>query len=137
MWPTTRALGAPLKGLPPYQAPCPAAHAGEWVVLVLDSGKLTAEVKFEPAAPVGNKSSGGLLGGDQQQQQQQADGAAAAAPAAPAAEAQPQEPLFPHLYGTIDFEAVVGELPVERDASGRFLSIQGVPPADCQFSEFT
>lgn len=119
---------------------------GDWVVLVLDPARLTAEasaagavielgakgvarecngasalmctpncngdvshtlqVKFEPAAPVGDKSSGGLLAGQQQQQQ--------------------QEPLFPHLYGSINFEAVLDELPMRRSPDGCFLSIEGL-----------
>lgn len=87
------------------------------------------QVKFEPAAPVGNKSSGGLLagrqqdgheqqqGGQQQQQEQQGSGAAQ----------QGSGPLFPHLYGSIDFAAVVRELPMQRAADGTFLGIEGLP----------
>ena len=56
------------------------------------------QVVFEPAAPVGArppKDTGGE-----------------------------QPPLFPHLYGTIDYDSVEKELPVKRDASsGRFLEI--------------
>ncbi len=51
-------------------------------------------------------------------------------PAAPVGATPPEEtgaeqpPLFPHLYGTIDYDSVVKELPVKRDASsGRFLEI--------------
>ena len=36
------------------------------------------------------------------------------------------EPLFPHLYGTIDFDSVVEELPVQRSEEGAFLSITGL-----------
>lgn len=58
------------------------------------------QVVFEPAAAVGSTSAHGLT-----------------------AEAQ-QAPLFPHLYGTIDFDAVVAELPIEReDATGQFVGI--------------
>lgn len=56
------------------------------------------QVKYEPAAPVGDKASEGL----------------------------DAETLFPHLYGTIDFGSVVQELPVTRAADGSFLSIQGL-----------
>lgn len=77
--------------------------AGKWIVLVIDSGALKAEVKFEPAAPVGNRPSHGLTGPD-----------------------AADEPLFPHLYGTIDFDAVVAELEVERADDGEFLSIAGL-----------
>mmetsp|Transcript_35177 Transcript_35177/g.111185 ORF Transcript_35177/g.111185 Transcript_35177/m.111185 type:complete len:152 (+) Transcript_35177:180-635(+) len=69
---------------------------GAYVVLVIDSARLTSEVKFEPAAPVGDK---------------------------PAADT---DTLFPHLFGTIDFASVVEEKPVERDGTGKFLSISGV-----------
>lgn len=113
------------------------ASQGAWEVLVLDSGKLQAEVKFEPAAPVGDKSSGGLLSGSTQQPQQAQQGEQQQAAAVAVAEAAPAETLFPHLYGTIDYEAVVEKLPMERDAEGRFLGIHGVAPSDCPFSDFT
>ncbi len=36
-------------------------------------------------------------------------------------------PVFPHLYGTIDFDAVTMEHDVVRDVeTGRFLSVEGV-----------
>lgn len=60
-------------------------------------------MKFEAAAPVGEKSSAG------------ADFSKASPEAA--------APLFPHLYGTIDYSSVVRELPVLRDADGQFLDI--------------
>lgn len=59
------------------------------------------QVKFEPAAPVGAKSSEGMLG-----------------------EAEEEGPRFPHLYGTIDYGAVVAELPVQRGPGGEFLAIE-------------
>ena len=34
--------------------------------------------------------------------------------------------VFPHLYGTIDFDAVVAKLPVKRSMSGEFLSVEGL-----------
>lgn len=67
---------------------------GDWEVLVLDPAKLTSEVKFEPAAPVGDKAA------------QLSD-----------------ERKWPHLYGTIDFAAVERRLPVRRDGEARFLEI--------------
>lgn len=60
------------------------------------------QVKWEPAAPVGNTASAGLTGKGE------------------------DEPLFPHLYGTIDFDSVVAELPVERRSDGTFLYIAGL-----------
>lgn len=80
---------------------------------MLDASRLTAEVKYEPAAPVGDTSSGGLLGGAAQPQQGQ-----------PAAE--PQEPLFPHLYGALDLAAVVRRVPMQRAADGTFTGIAGL-----------
>ena len=64
------------------------------------------QVKFEPAAPVGTT--------------------APPADWTQEGKAQPQ-PLFPHLYGTIDFDAVLQEHAVRRDAeSGKYLGIDGV-----------
>ena len=54
------------------------------------------QVKFEPAASVGNVK--------------------------PSDAAR----VFPHLYGTIDFDAVVTKLPVKRSMSGEFLSVEGL-----------
>lgn len=59
------------------------------------------QVVFEPAAPVGDT------------------------PAKPSHEQQ----LFPHLYGTIDFPAVVRELAVARGEDGSFLSFEGLDAA--------
>eukprot|EP00123_Amoebidium_parasiticum_P008094 comp18570_c0_seq1/m.20069 comp18570_c0_seq1/g.20069 ORF comp18570_c0_seq1/g.20069 comp18570_c0_seq1/m.20069 type:complete len:128 (-) comp18570_c0_seq1:327-710(-) len=69
---------------------------GDHVVVRLDATKLKAEVKFEPAAPVGDKatSHSGIL--------------------------------FPHLYGTINYDAVVDELQVERADDGTYLDIKGL-----------
>lgn len=73
--------------------------AGDWEVLVLDSSKLSSEVKFEGAADVGSKPAGTLSGSTEK----------------PA--------LSPHLYGPIDFAALVKRLVVERSSSGRFLKV--------------
>jgi hypothetical protein len=61
-----------------------------------------AQVKYEPAAPVGERPSHGLTASDD------------------------SAPLFPHLFGSIDFGAVAAELPVERGADGAFISVTGV-----------
>jgi len=76
--------------------------AGDWIVLCLDSEKLTHEVKFEQAAPVGNRPPGEL---------QKINSA------------PDKEPLFPHLYGPIDFEAVVRQHSLQRATDGTFLRI--------------
>lgn len=83
------------------------AAPGDWVVLVIDPTKLSACVKFEPAAPVGNKASSGLLAGQSTEQLQDV-------------------PLFPHLYGPLELEAVMAELRMRRGADGIFLSIEGL-----------
>jgi uncharacterized protein (DUF952 family) len=60
------------------------------VAVALETNRLTSEVRWEPPAHPG--------------------GAAAAA----------DEPRFPHVYGPLDREAVVGARRVVRDAAGRF-----------------
>jgi uncharacterized protein (DUF952 family) len=62
------------------------------------------QVKFEPAAPVGERPSHGLT----------------------SSTTPSDEPLFPHLYGTIDFESVVEELDINRGDDGTFLSITDI-----------
>ena len=74
-----------------------------WLLLVLDAGKLKAEVKMEPAADVGTTKTKTFD---------------------PNAK---EEALFPHLYGTIDYESVTQEVQIERDvATGEFLSFPGL-----------
>lgn len=75
----------------------------EWVVLALDASKLTAQVKYEPAAPVGNTA------------------------AHTAAEGE-EAPLFPHLFSPIDAGAVVREWPMQRGSDGSFTGIAGLVP---------
>lgn len=72
-------------------------------MLQIDSSKLTSEVRYEAAAPVGDKQTSDFS--------QQPD----------------TKPIqFPHLYGTVDFAAVAQELAVQRSADGTFLSIDGL-----------
>lgn len=76
-----------------------------WIVLVISADKIQKNLKFEAAAPVGNKSSDGLA----QESQDKA------------------LPLFPHLYAAILPEYVINVLKVERDnKTGRFLQIEGL-----------
>ena len=94
------------------------ASEGDWLLLDLDVAKLgTREVKYEPAAPVGEtqpseelkkkqKGEGGEGGGDGQ--------------------GGPTETLFPHLYGGIPKSAVVRERKVLRGEDGTFLGIEGM-----------
>ncbi|GIL50054.1 hypothetical protein Vafri_6355 [Volvox africanus] len=86
---------------------------GDFLLLVLDPGKLTAKVVFEAAAPVGSKSVEGLVTEDAPRE---------------AGKTESAPPLFPHLYGTIDYHAVQSELAIQRDADGTFLSIPGLVP---------
>jgi uncharacterized protein (DUF952 family) len=71
---------------------------GEFIVLTCDQAKLKGEVKYEAAAPVGEKASYEK----------------------PPAE---DEPLFPHLYGPIELASVTAKLAVARGVDGKFLSI--------------
>lgn len=76
-----------------------------WICLRIDPKKLTHEVKYETAAAVGSTAPSDKMQGKGE-----------------------QEPvLFPHLYGTIDFDAVTAEHAVERDGhTGEFLRIHDV-----------
>ncbi len=60
------------------------------------------QVTFEPAAPVGST------------------------PPPAGYTASPDAPLFPHLYGTINYDAVVREARLRRDQDGRFAGIEGI-----------
>ena len=67
----------------------------EWVILQIDSSLLKSRVIYEPAAPVGDKSS---------------------------FQKNEDTVLFPHIYGTIQEDAVVEIVPMRRDSSsGTFL----------------
>lgn len=80
-----------------------STRTGKYLVLKIDEFRLSAEVKYEPAAPVGEKETTNFSQNGSQVE------------------------LFPHLYGTIDFKAVVQELDVTRDQeTGEFLSIAGL-----------
>ena len=93
----------------------------EWLLLDLDVAKLAPrEVKYEPAAPVGEtqpseelkrkqKKKGG--DGDDGEEGEGGEGA---------------ETLFPHLYGGIPKAAVVRERKVLRGEDGTFLGIEGM-----------
>ena len=72
-------------------------------MLKIDKSKLTSEVKFEPAAAVGNTATSDFRDNP---------------------DSDPV--LFPHLSGTIDFGAVVEELKVQRSSTGSFESIEGL-----------
>eukprot|EP00611_Tribonema_gayanum_P006587 TRINITY_DN1586_c0_g1_i1.p1 TRINITY_DN1586_c0_g1~~TRINITY_DN1586_c0_g1_i1.p1 ORF type:complete len:147 (-),score=28.93 TRINITY_DN1586_c0_g1_i1:51-491(-) len=78
-----------------------------FICLQIDTAKLTSEVKYEPAAPVGDKV------------------------------AHASTRLFPHIFGPINADAVSAELPVVRAEDGTFLEIQGVLPPQSQSSHAT
>jgi ribosome assembly protein SQT1 len=90
---------------------------GDYVVLELDARALAGEVKWEPAADVGDKETFAKGGAEAEagEEQEGADKGVGTA-------------LFPHLYGGIpkSSPALVGRpLPVTREeGTGRFLSIQ-------------
>ncbi|MEW5319474.1 MAG: hypothetical protein WDW38_010623 [Sanguina aurantia] len=67
-----------------------------FLLLCLDTAKLTAEVRYEVPAAVGDTDAATLTD------------------------------KCPHLYGCIDFAAVLQELPVERAEDGTFLGIPGL-----------
>lgn len=65
------------------------------------------KVKFEGASPVGDKETKNFGSGGEEASMESG-------------------PLFPHLYGGIDLAAVAGPpLPMQRDAAGRFMGIDG------------
>ncbi len=61
---------------------------GEFLLLVLDTGRLTAPLKWERPA-------------------------------------DELAPLFPHIYGPINRDAIIGEREMVRDTSGNFIGIAG------------
>ena len=76
----------------------------EWVCLEIDVGRISEglEVKYEPAAPVGeNEGEGGDMEGE-------------------------EATLFPHLYGRIEKDAVRNVLKVFREEDGTFKEIRGI-----------
>jgi len=80
--------------------PVPGNHfyretPGDWLVLRIDPAKLSAAVKLERAAPVGDKE----------------------------AHTADEEKKFPHLYGPLNLDAVVEEAAMDRTSSGKFLGI--------------
>jgi Protein of unknown function (DUF952) len=78
--------------------------AGEYIVLKIDETRLNGEAKYEAAAPAGDKQTTQFSGAD----------------SAGTVE------VFPHLYSTIDFEAVADESPVGRVSDGTFVSVDGI-----------
>ncbi len=74
---------------------------GDWICLELNPELLGAKVVYEPAAPVGNKSS-------------------------MTCESQENVPLFPHIYGGLTKVAIRKVYPIVRGPEGEFLSIDGL-----------
>ncbi|CAM9253521.1 unnamed protein product [Laminaria digitata] len=84
---------------------------GKFLCLRIDTTLLKSEVKYEPAAPVGDKPAKVKTKGD-------GDGD-------DSEEQTEKEPtLFPHIYGPIDVASVTAELVVNRSEDGAFLSIE-------------
>lgn len=86
-----------------------------WKVLMIRTDRLKDELRYEAAAPVGDKSSSGLgnCSGHQKEGEQ-----------------EEEAPKFPHLYGPIYPEYVFDTLSMKRDATtGKFLEIEGLSTA--------
>ncbi|CAN0027193.1 unnamed protein product [Scytosiphon promiscuus] len=96
---------------------------GTLICLRIDPALLKAELKFEaarklklPAAQVRNEptpskdGTAGEPGGKEGQEPP----------------SSPKQPLFPHIYGPLNKDAVIAELAVIRADDGQFLSIEGL-----------
>ena len=91
---------------------------GDWLLLDLDVSKFgTREVRYEPAAPVGETQPSEELKKKQKGQGQGGDVGDGEGT---------EETLFPHLYGGIPKSAVVRERKVIRGEDGSFLGIEGM-----------
>ena len=75
--------------------------AGEVLVLVIDAGRVTAPVKWE--APV------------------HPDGTPAHPDGTPAGPGETR--LFPHIYGPLNRDAIIGTRAARRDQNGNFISV--------------
>jgi uncharacterized protein (DUF952 family) len=71
---------------------------GDWICISLNPNMLDGEVKYEPAAPVGNIASN----------------------------VTSNEPKFPHIYGGIPAKSVIRTYKIVRGENGEFLSIAGL-----------
>lgn len=81
---------------------------GEFVVLEIDEARLTSEVRWEaPASPQG--------------------GAPLPPEAAVSAAAPDNSPRFPHIYGPINRDAIIGVRLAMRDADGAFVGFAPLP----------
>lgn len=103
-------------------------QAGEFLLLHIDESKLTSEVKWEAPAP--------LSGGAEEQQsgERPPEVKAEFGESAPAPSAQPLDPatpLFPHIYGPINRDAIVSISSAVRTADGAFTGFTQLelPPA--------
>lgn len=93
-----------------------SSSKGDWLLLDLDVSKLgPREVKYEPAAPVGETQPSEEL-----KKKQKGDGGAGEG------DGEGAETLFPHLYGGIPKSSVVRERKVVRGEDGTFLGIEGM-----------
>eukprot|EP01032_Pedospumella_encystans_P015766 gene15766-18017_t len=71
---------------------------GDWICISLNSALLDGEVKYELAAPVGERNTNDTSG----------------------------QPKYPHIYGGIPKRAVMKVYKIVRGADGEFLSIAGL-----------
>ncbi|CAM9588025.1 unnamed protein product [Choristocarpus tenellus] len=82
---------------------------GTFLCLRIDVDLLTSEVKYEAAAPVGEKTAHSTQSAGEE-----------------AGESVENAQEFPHIYGPINPAAVVAELLVKRTMDGSFISVEGL-----------
>jgi uncharacterized protein (DUF952 family) len=103
-------------------------QAGDFLALEIDESKVTAEVKWEaPASP--SPAGAGEVRADAEAMPPEARaefGNATVESAVPSAPA----PLFPHIYGPLNRDAVVGMRKLVRAEDGAFTGYAPVAPAD-------
>lgn len=102
---------------------------GDFIVLEIDEAKLTSEVKWEPPAPPPEQTP--LLPAaaavPPEVKAEYGDPAAAVTPADAAASADDAPALFPHIYGPINRDAIVGMRQAVRGADGAFTGFTPAP----------
>lgn len=103
---------------------------GEFLLLNIDESKLTSEVKWEAPAPLGREAEG---------QGSESEGALrppeVKAEFGDVAESPTPAPLFPHIYGSINRDAIVSISLAVRTADGTFtgftpLDLPSTTPSD-------
>lgn len=96
-------------------------QAGDFLVLEIDESKVTAPVKWEaPASPSSAAEGATLSAADAMPPEAKAEfGNAPAEPAVQPAQSEPAT-TFPHIYGPLNRDAVIGTRKLARAADGAF-----------------